>query len=256
MKTQGSKQLADDRQLFKSHWQQGQMIRRLIGEIMYRFPRVVPSIVGVAIAFTLLLSTTAAAKAQVGERDLVASEQDAGLAPPRLGANRGELTREDLLSSDPLDVIDPNLLPKDGAFVPAPREELAEASARANSSTIWAGDCGYQQAIDNAHLSGGVASTHGSWLSVGGTCPSKANVDTYLQGYWCGGYGCYWITVASNSGDVSAGGGRGNRVTARRTCGTTNSSGWRSFVDVDLIGVSDPSGYTYSPARNFNCTPS
>lgn len=127
------------------------------------------------------------------------------------------------------------------------------------SGNITAGSCTYRQAIDNPHISSSApptASIHGYWKRVAGTCPSRANVDTYLQGYWCDVYGCRWITVASASGDVYAGGGSGNRVTARRTCSSTaRLVGWRGFVDVDLIGVGDPSGYTYSTIVNLYCSP-
>jgi hypothetical protein len=91
---------------------------------------------------------------------------------------------------------------------------------------------------------------------LGGTCPSLANVDVYLQAYWCDGWGCRWVTVASASRDVRAGGGAGNRVTARRTCKSTKSVGWRGAVDVDLIGIDDPPGYTYSVIKNLGCEPS
>ena len=128
----------------------------------------------------------------------------------------------------------------------------------AESGDITAGSCTYRQAIDNPHISSTApraASVHGWWRRISGTCPSKANVDTYLQGYWCDQWGCRWITVASGSADVYAGGGSGNRVTARKTCSSTRTVGWRGFVDVDLIGVSDPPGYTYSPPVNLACSP-
>lgn len=129
----------------------------------------------------------------------------------------------------------------------------------AESGNITAGSCTYRQAIDNPHISSTApraTSVHGYWKRISGTCPSTANVDTYLQAYWCDQYGCRWIVVASNSGDVLAGGGAGRRVTARRTCSSSSRTvGWRGFVDVDLNGVSDPPGYTYSPPVNLACVP-
>jgi hypothetical protein len=142
-----------------------------------------------------------------------------------------------------------------GHFAPFPGDLVAPM---AQSGNITAGSCTYKQAIDDPHISSTApraASVHGWWLKVSGTCPSKANVDTYLQGYWCDIYGCRWITVASGSADVYAGGGSGNRVTARKTCSSTKTVGWRGFVDVDLIGVSDPAGYTYSTIQNLACSP-
>jgi len=86
-----------------------------------------------------------------------------------------------------------------------------------------------------------------------GTCPSKAKVDIYLQAYGCDPISCGWVTVASGSGDYYAGGGSGKRANARKACATTATVGWRGYVDVDLIGVSDPSGYTYGPGVNLPC---
>lgn len=143
-----------------------------------------------------------------------------------------------------------------GYFAPYPRDDF---TIMAESGTITAGSCQYRQAIDNPHISSTsprATSVHGYWKQVGGTCPSKANVDTYLQAYWCDQFGCRWITVDSSSGDVYAGGGSGRRVTAREECSSSGKLvGWRGFVDVDLIGQSDPSGYTYSSAVNLYCVP-
>jgi hypothetical protein len=141
-----------------------------------------------------------------------------------------------------------------GYFAPYPGGVTPEAQ----SGPITAGSCTYEQAIDNPHISSTAplaASVHGWWLKDSGTCPSKANVDVYLQGWWCDIYGCRWITVASGSADVYAGGGSGNRVTARRTCSSSKTVGWRGQVDVDLIGVSDPPGLTNSTIKNLACEP-
>jgi len=73
-------------------------------------------------------------------------------------------------------------------------------------------------------------------------------VDIYLQAYGCDPISCGWVTVASGSGDYYAGGGSGKRANARKACATTATVGWRGYVDVDLIGVSDPSGYATDPA--------
>jgi hypothetical protein len=142
-----------------------------------------------------------------------------------------------------------------GYFAPYPGGDI---TTMAESGNITAGSCTYRQAIDNPHISSTApraASVHGWWRKIGGTCPSKANVDVYLQGYWCDRWGCRWITVAFDSKDVYAGGGSGNRATARKTCSSTKTVGWRGFVDVDLIGVIDPPGYTYSSPVNLACQP-
>lgn len=143
-----------------------------------------------------------------------------------------------------------------GHFVPYPGGDITPL---AESGNITAGSCTYRQAIDNPHISSTApraTSVHGYWQRISGTCPSTANVDTYLQAYWCDRFGCRWIVVASRSGDVRPGGGSGRRVTARRTCSSSSRTvGWRGFVDVDLNGVSDPPGYTYSPPVNLACVP-
>lgn len=155
---------------------------------------------------------------------------------------------------------------EEGYFAPAPAEMLtpvAKPRAQlgitplADSGVLKGrGGCQYRQSIENPHTSSGDASVHGYWKRVAGDCPEKSNVDVYLQSYWCDRFGCRWITVSSNSGDVRAGGGRGNRITARKTCATTRTVGWRASVDVDLHGQVDPAGLTYSTIVNLACTPS
>lgn len=145
----------------------------------------------------------------------------------------------------------------------APISALASngtVSPNATSGTIHAGSCYYQQAVDNAHISTSsktrAVQSHGWWLNKGGTCPSKSNVDTYLQAVYCTPVGCGWTTVDRESGDVYAGGGSGKWITAHEDCSSTATVGFRSYVDVDLNGVSDPSGYTYSPGQDLACYPS
>lgn len=142
-------------------------------------------------------------------------------------------------------------LPADGHFAPDPGPMIAMAQ----SGVITAGWCRYRQAIDDPHLSGGEASIHGSWIQAGGICPALANVDTYLQAYWCDSWGCRWITVDFDSRDIRSGGGRGKRGNARKACATSRYTGWRGVVDVDLIGVNDPAGFTYSASKNLYCAP-
>lgn len=128
----------------------------------------------------------------------------------------------------------------------------------ATSDVITAGKCKYKQAVDNPHPStkpSGYASVHGWWLKDSGTCPSTANVDVYLEAVFCDPFGCYWRTIASGSKDVAPGGGSGDRANARNLCADNRTVGYRGFVDVDLNGVSDPSGYTYSPGVDLACYP-
>lgn len=143
-----------------------------------------------------------------------------------------------------------------GHFAPYSGGDVAPL---AESGDIAAGSCIYRQAIDNPHISStapAAASVHGWWLNTGGTCPSLATVSVALQGFWCDGLGCRWITVAPGTGDHVAGGGGGNRTTARRPCSdTARLVGWRGLVDVDLVGVVDPPGLTPSTIVNLNCVP-
>lgn len=88
-----------------------------------------------------------------------------------------------------------------------------------------------------------------------GTCPSKNTVTAGLQAYWCD-FTCYWVTVATGSGDSYQGPGSGKWANARRRCASSSRPiGWRGWTDVDLIGINDPSGVTYSNYANFYCTP-
>jgi hypothetical protein len=123
---------------------------------------------------------------------------------------------------------------------------------------ISAGGCSYQQANDTPHISSTTpraVSVHGWFVRTGGTCP-KANVDIYLQAYRCDVTICGWVTVANDSRDVFAGGGSANRVTGRRVCSSSGKVvSWRGLTDVDLIGISDPSGFQPSPIANITCVP-
>lgn len=134
-----------------------------------------------------------------------------------------------------------------------------EITPMAESEIIDAFGCRYRQAVDNAHISSTpptAASSHGWWIYVSGGCPSTANVDTFLQALWWNGTSYEWRTVTGGgSGDVFAGGGSGNRITARHPCFAFYPVSWRSFVDVDLTNHADPPGYTFSPLQNLNCAP-
>lgn len=125
------------------------------------------------------------------------------------------------------------------------------------SGPISAGGCTYTQVNDDPHISSTAplaASVHGWFNRVSGTCP-QADVTAGLQAYWCDSFGCQWITVASGVSRVSAGGGAGNRTTARKVCSSSPTVGWRGWTDVDLVGISDPGGVTYSNIKNLGCAP-
>lgn len=164
-------------------------------------------------------------------------------------------------------VVDLKSLPADGYFTTYPGARSAGPIPNGSvvlladneSNIIWAGNCGYTQNVDNPHPSGSTTSVHGSWRrkSATGTCPEFANVDIVLEAWWCDSWaGCRWLAINSNSADVRAGGGAGRHVNARRSCVPYQRLvSYRGRVDVDLIGVSDPSGWTYSSVVERSCAP-
>lgn len=126
------------------------------------------------------------------------------------------------------------------------------------SSTATAGDCTYRTRTDDPHASGGDISVHGWWEIVQpSTCPSRADVTTVLQGVWCDFWlgACWWEQAGRDKDRIRPGGGRGKRVTARVACHSSEATGFRSVVDVDLPGIVDPSNKAYSEPRDFNCRP-
>ena len=136
----------------------------------------------------------------------------------------------------PLDVVSVDLLLENGSFAPAPpvgpgpHNNQTPIGSRLPPGgmllqSISAGECRYDQRVDRAHRSGTDVSTHGWWVNLGGTCPAMANVDTYLQAYWCGSYGCRWVTVSSDSRDVRAGDGVTDEMRACRVRPTAQPAG-------------------------------
>ncbi|SFG15493.1 hypothetical protein SAMN05660282_00054 [Corynebacterium spheniscorum] len=94
---------------------------------------------------------------------------------------------------------------------------------------------------ENPHKSGSDVSAHGFWYR--NNCRNfHANVRVDLSAFWGNrqtGVGT-WITVAPNSQSIEAGGGRGNRVTARTHCyASSHPVSWRNTTDVDVIGERD-----------------
>lgn len=128
------------------------------------------------------------------------------------------------------------------------------------SGVISAGStCSYRQVTDNPHLSSGDVSVHGSWLAVSGCAGRTAYVTIELQAYGCDtgwpSSGCAWKTVGRGAGNFKPGGGSGQRATARVTCRSSSSVGFRSRVDVDINGLNDPGGWTYSSEFTLPCYP-
>ena len=158
----------------------------------------------------------------------------------------------DLSKLDPKIVIKVADLASSGNFSNAPESFVLMAT----SGWITAGSCTYRQAVDNPHLSSGTTSVHGWWeTSTSSGCPAYSNVDTLLQAFYCNMRGCSYVTIASDSRDVLAGGGSGRRGNARNSCLNSSLISYRGAVDVDLINQNDPSGLTYSPEVGVNCYP-
>ena len=133
----------------------------------------------------------------------------------------------------------------------------------AGSLTSTAGDCTYRTRSDDIHYSGSQLSVHGWWETVSSTgCPSKADVNVQLQGLMCQSYVgfevCWWETVqpdGEEDANLWPGGGRGKRVTGRSDCASNTGTGFRSVVDVDLVGIWDPSQKLVSAGEEFQCRP-
>lgn len=148
----------------------------------------------------------------------------------------------------------PALYPAGGTGGPAPYpggEAGASADSTPSVQTV-AGSCSYRTRGDNPHRSGADVSAHGWWLYLSGSCPSQADVTVDLEQWWCDAFGCRWIWRARGSARVYAGGGSGRWANARKTCDSSQLTGWRNVVDVDLVGVSDPGDKEYVIA-NVNC---
>ena len=126
------------------------------------------------------------------------------------------------------------------------------------SEEATAGSCTYRTRSDDIHFSTSQLSVHGWWEKVSPTgCPSRADVYVKLQGVWCdfGVGACWWKTIDTDKDRLRSGGGRGHRVTARGDCVSTAVTGFRSVVDVDLVGVSDPANRLKSSPVDFACRP-
>lgn len=113
--------------------------------------------------------------------------------------------------------------------------------------------CVFATKGDDVHISSAAfeASVHGWWIN--GDCPTTTAVVTVrLQEYYSDGRWRNQGTVGR--GTVRSGGGAGNRATGRAGCNSTSPAGWRSVIDVDLVGVTDDARTLPTPGRNIGCT--
>lgn len=112
--------------------------------------------------------------------------------------------------------------------------------------------CTFTTNGDYVHVSSSAfeASGHGWW--VNGNCnTSTAVVTVQLQQYYSDGSWRNSGTVGRST--VRSGGGAGNRATGRAGCNNSSTTGWRSVIDVDLVGLADDPGKLTTPSRNIGC---
>jgi hypothetical protein len=145
------------------------------------------------------------------------------------------------------------------APVPAPVPDSATGQVSAHNTAGKAKHkgvadrCVFSTRGDYVHVSSSAfeASGHGWW--VNGDCPaSRARVTVQLQEYYSDGRWRNKGTVGRKT--VRSGGGAGNRATGRAHCNNHHAAGWRSVIDVDLVGRPDDSRKLVTPARNIGCT--
>jgi len=132
---------------------------------------------------------------------------------------------------------------------PAPVEESGAQESTVGPEAI----CVFYTNGDYVHVSStapAAASGHGWWTN--GNCnASLAVVTVQLQQYYSDGK---WRNVGSaGKSTVRSGGGAGNRATGRVTCSNRSVTGWRSVIDVDLVGLADDPGKLTTATRNITC---
>lgn len=131
-----------------------------------------------------------------------------------------------------------------GGDAALPTDNLSGAPTETEAGSTTAGGCTYKGNADTPHAPGTDVSVHAWWENRGGCSSSqKANVDVYLEEYYSDGR---YRMKSVNSKTVYAGtGGSGRRVNVRRLCEDRLPTGWRTAVDVDLIGINDPANIEY-----------
>ena len=160
-------------------------------------------------------------------------------------------------------------VPASGAVpapAPAPEAGIASESIAANDEvstegTVFPSDsntaaplgvCIFYTKGDYVHKSSSAfeASGHGWW--VNGNCSATwAVVTVQLQQFYSDGT---WRNVGTvGKQTVRSGGGAGNRATGRAGCNSSSLTGWRSVIDVDLVGLADDPNKLVTPAQNIYC---
>ena len=63
-----------------------------------------------------------------------------------------------------------------------------------------------------------------------------------------------WRNVGTaGQATVKSGGGAGKRATGRVACDSKNMTGWRSVIDVDVVGIIDTPGKLTTSNRDIAC---
>ncbi|MCF6473170.1 hypothetical protein FAF44_32990 [Nonomuraea sp. MG754425] len=112
--------------------------------------------------------------------------------------------------------------------------------------------CYFKTKGDNLHISGSAfeASGHGWWVNIDCSA-TKAVVTVQLQEYFSDGTWRNRGTPGEKT--VRSGGGSVNRATGRAACDSSKLTGWRSVIDVDLVGQPDDSDKLTTSAQNIYC---
>ncbi len=158
-------------------------------------------------------------------------------------------------------IADPGEAAPAAAAVPAPAPTseafMDSADSPANSEVAPPGEaaeavrlCTFYTRGDYVHVSSNQASGHGWWVNV--NCRATwAVVTVQLQQYYSDGR---WRNIGTpGRATVRSGGGAGKRATGRVSCSSRSLTGWRSVVDVDVVGVLDDPRKLVTPARNIYC---
>lgn len=107
------------------------------------------------------------------------------------------------------------------------------------------------QHAGNVSSSAFEASGHGWWVNLNCPAGTLARVTVVLQELYSDG--SWRVKGVPGVATVRSGGGSGARATGRAPCTNATLTGWRSVVDVDLIGIPDDPLVTITPPINVSC---
>ena len=151
------------------------------------------------------------------------------------------------IGSAPAHAQEPEENESQGSFAPYPGDgtDGLESDVDDLQDTVG-GSCTYQTRGDNPHRSGNDVSVHGWWKisPASGQCPTHADVEVWLQGWWCGWSGCWWRTIDSDEKRVRPGGGSvGGRMSG-------NSVPRLKQLDTGTLSMSTLWASVIQPTRN------